>query len=221
MGLYEKNIFMKIFFDLDGTLIDSRVRLYTLFQKLVPKSEFSFEEYWELKRNNLNHSIILKQYFNYFEKEISLFENNWKDLIEDENLLKLDKPFRGVSKYLLSLKKGGINSYLVTSRQFETKVCKQLNDFGWLDVFSDILVTQQKSRKEDIIKYLITYNKNEWIVGDTGSDIQCGKILGLKTVAVLSGFLNAFTLASYNPDIIVENVTLFNPNELLIIQDNY
>ena len=44
---------MKIFFDLDGTLINSKMRLYSLFQELVSASNLSFDEYWNLKKKKL------------------------------------------------------------------------------------------------------------------------------------------------------------------------
>lgn len=202
---------MNIYFDLDGTLIDSRLRLYSLFQQLVPQSKFSFEEYWNLKRNKINHATILKQYFNFQENEITLFENSWMNLIEEESFLKLDKPFEGVTEYLMSLKKRGFHLYLVTSRQFKIKVLIQINNFEWTDIFDDILVTQQKTEKTELIKSIIHSNSTGVIVGDTGKDIATGKLLGLKTVAVLSGFLSKKTLSSYNPDIIVDFVTDFRP----------
>ena len=45
MALREGTKPMNIFFDLDGTLLDSKERLYYLFQHLVPECKFSFEEY--------------------------------------------------------------------------------------------------------------------------------------------------------------------------------
>ena len=53
----------KIIFDLDGTLINSYDRLYFLFKLLVPECTFSKEEYWNLKRNKMNHKDIIEKYF--------------------------------------------------------------------------------------------------------------------------------------------------------------
>ena len=55
MELYEKFTYMNIFFDLDGTLIDSKLRLYSLFQKLVPESILTYDEYWKYKMNKISH----------------------------------------------------------------------------------------------------------------------------------------------------------------------
>ena len=56
---------VNIFFDLDGTLLDSRKRLYKLFQDLVLESNLTIDEYWELKRNKINHKTILIEKFGY------------------------------------------------------------------------------------------------------------------------------------------------------------
>ena len=73
---------MNLFIDLDGTLIDSKLRLYHLFQYLVIDSELSFEEYWELKRNKIDHKEILSSKFNYTNKQYIIFLNKWMSEIE-------------------------------------------------------------------------------------------------------------------------------------------
>ena len=52
---------MNLFFDLDGTLLNSRKRLYTLFQDLIPESKLSIDEYWDLKRDKIDHKTILME----------------------------------------------------------------------------------------------------------------------------------------------------------------
>lgn len=204
---------MKIFFDLDGTLIDSKQRLYQLFQYLIPQSGFTFEKYWMLKREKITHKIILEKYFKFQDLDLNEFENNWMQLIEDDEWLKLDKPFEGVSEYLLKLKKNDFSLYLITARQNRSKLNKQLETFGWENIFTEILVTEQKTEKIDLISPFLSDEIQSWIVGDTGNDIITGKSLGQKTVAVLSGFQNKKILQSYKPDLIVENVIDFSPSQ--------
>ena len=52
-------------------------------------------------------------------------------------------------------------------------------------------------------------SKNDWIIGDTGKDIETGQQLGIKTGAVLSGFLNLKSLLLYKPDLIINNIIEF------------
>lgn len=202
---------MNIFFDLDGTLLDSRKRVYLLFQHLVPTSSFSFDEYWNLKRNKINHQKILSDYFSYSENEIKAFEKNWMNLIEADEWLFLDQPLDGVTELLKTLSVQH-NLYIVTARQFKSKVFQQIDDFGWKGLFIDALVTEQKKEKFELIneKQDIILNKNDIFAGDTGKDIETGKKLGIKTIAVSNGFLNEASLIKYQPDKIIDSVVNLN-----------
>ena len=195
---------MKIFFDLDGTLLDSRERLYLLFQHLVPGSRFSFDGYWELKRNKINHAEILQRYFSYSWEQIDHFEKTWLAKIEEPEWLAMDIPFDGVSSFLQSLEKEH-DLYLVTARQFETRVREQISLYGWDPVFKKIFVTGPGREKYDVLAPF-TGSSSDWMVGDTGKDIQAGKKLGIRTAAVASGFLSREKLLEYQPDVIAENV---------------
>jgi len=203
---------MKIFFDLDGTLIDSRERLYRLFQHLVPASDLSFDDYWNDKRNKNDHGKILKSKFSFSIEDIDRFQKSWMEEIELPKWLAYDKPFDGVTEFLADLKKQ-YDLYLVTARQFEKRTLMQLADYGWSDLFKQVFVTAQKSEKIDLIKNAVVTDGDDWFVGDTGKDIEVGKGLNIQTAAVLSGFLNKEKLMEYNPDIIINNVLDFKPNK--------
>jgi len=196
---------MNIFFDLDGTLIDSRQRLYQLFQSLVPTSELSFDEYWALKRNKISHKEILLSKFNYSNDQYSDFEKKWMSEIELEKWLQLDTPFEGIIDLLIPLSKNH-DLFLVTARQSESIALEQIKSFGWENIFTKILVTQQRQEKHDLIKNAVRITLEDWFIGDTGKDIQTGKLLGIKTAAVLSGFLSKESLIPYQPDIIINTV---------------
>ncbi|AHM61780.1 haloacid dehalogenase domain-containing protein hydrolase [Flammeovirgaceae bacterium 311] len=171
----------------------------------------SFDEYWQLKRNKVNHETILKQQFNYQSGEIDVFNVRWMELIEENNWLKLDMPFEGVKEHLASLKDRGHHLYLVTARQFKDRAINQISNFGWFDLFDDYLVTEQKYDKADLIRPFLQPKEISWMVGDTGKDIQTGKLLNMKTVAVLTGFLSRQSLINYAPDQIVSSLVEFDP----------
>lgn len=197
---------MKVFFDLDGTLVDASDRLYQLFQFLVPISSLTKDEYWKLKRNKINHQTILRSQFKYTDKQIKEFEDTWLSMIELSEWIALDKPFAGVTKYLQELKRDRA-LYIVTARQSEETVILQIENYGWSDIFDDVLVTKQRYEKSDLVSKNGSEAATDWIVGDTGKDIETGKSLGLRTAAVLSGFLNEEKLMEYRPDVIANFVT--------------
>jgi phosphoglycolate phosphatase len=194
-----------VFFDLDGTLLESRPRLYQLFQYMVPSSKLSFDEYWELKRNKVSHPQILKDLFSYAPEDIYRFEEDWLKQIELPEWLILDEPFEGVSGYLGELKQTH-KVFIVTSRQSEKMAVDQISRLGWLELVDKLLVTGQVKEKYDLIKNEVKVGSEDWLVGDTGKDIQTGKRLGVRTAAVLSGFMNEEKLRGYNPDRILKDV---------------
>lgn len=196
---------MNLFFDLDGTLLDSKPRLYHLFQHLVPSSSFTFDEYWQLKKDKVNHRAILLRYFSYNEEQVNRFEQEWMTNIEHPEWLRFDIPVNGVTEYL-ELIKSRHNIYLVTARQFEHVLLNQIKQHGWETMFTQIFVTAQKNQKHELIARGVITSNEDWFIGDTGKDIETGKILGMRTAAVLTGFLNKARLSEYNPDIIVDSV---------------
>jgi phosphoglycolate phosphatase len=199
---------MNIFFDLDGTLIDSKLRLYNLFKHLVPVTTYSYEEYWNLKSNKINHQQILVSNYNYTAQQFDDFEKSWLQEIEKKEWLAFDKPFDGITEMFSELSKQH-HLYIVTARQSENEAIAQIAEFGWTPYIRKILVTKQKANKVDLIKKTIFVEPLDWFVGDTGKDIETGKILGIKTVAVLCGFLNLESLKPYNADYIINNTLEF------------
>lgn len=201
---------MNVFFDLDGTLIDSKPRLYNLFKKLVPISNLTFDEYWDLKSNKIGHQEILASKYNYSNEMFREFNEIWMNQIETKQWLDFDKPFHGITEFLMDFKKNNHSLFIVTARQSEVFTLKQIDSFGWNGIFKKVLVTQQKTDKVELIKNENIVLKEDWIIGDTGKDIETGKKLGINTAAVLSGFLNRKSLLLYNPDKIIDNVLKFN-----------
>lgn len=214
MELHEIDSLMNLFFDLDGTLLDSKPRLYHLFQHLVPSSSFTFDEYWQLKKDKINHRAILHKHFKYDEKAISQFEKEWMSKIEDPEWLKYDVPIKGVTEFLKLLTVEN-DIYLVTARQFEHVLLTQVKQHGWDALFTGIFVTAQKNQKHELIERGVVTSNKDWFIGDTGKDIETGKILGMRTAAVLTGFLNKDRLSEYNPDIIVDSVLDLEFNKLI------
>jgi phosphoglycolate phosphatase len=195
-----------IFFDLDGTLIESRHRLYKLFQYMVPESKLTFDEYWIYKRNRIPHHTILQDVFSYTLEDVKKFEKIWLERIELSEWLSLDEPFDGITECLKKLKNTH-NLFIVTARQSEKMALEQIGKFGWLKIVTNVFVTGQTEEKYDIVKRAVNLHPNDWFVGDTGKDIETGKKLGIQTAAVLSGFLSKEKLLEYKPDIIEKNVT--------------
>lgn len=200
---------MNIFFDLDGTLIDSKLRLYNLFQHLVVGSNLTYDEYWGYKQNKVSNQTILAEKFGYSESMIKLFVKEWMTLIEHRDFLKFDKTIAGVER-ILALYQQEHDLYLCTARQHKHATLEQLELLDLKKFFQQILVTEQKHTKDELIcNNVSNLNSSDWFIGDTGHDIQVGKKLNVKTCAVLSGFLSREVLVEYQPDALLGSVADF------------
>jgi phosphoglycolate phosphatase len=199
---------VNLVFDLDGTLIDSRARLYRLFQRLAPDSTLTHDAYWALKQDKISNETVLARQLGYGAAAISRFVEQWMDLIETPELLALDSNFPGMAETLARLH-GQATLHVCTARQHRQPVLDQLERLGLLDFFSSVLVTGQRRDKQELIAAIPGLGADDWILGDTGKDVQVGRALNMKTCAVLSGFLSEKSLRAYEPDLILPGAAQF------------
>lgn len=198
---------MKIFLDLDGTIIDARMRIYMLYCDLLPNTfkPLSFNKYWSLKRNKKsNESILTEQGLS--KSSIVEFQNIWMKKIETEEYLSYDRLFDFTIPTLKLLKKTS-TLYLITARQNRKGLLLELSRLGLKHFFSRIINTKNSAKDIAIAKSLRTDPCNSLFVGDTGEDIIAGKKIDFKTIAVLSGNRNRKVLKAYNPDKILKNIS--------------
>jgi phosphoglycolate phosphatase len=207
MGLYEKTCAMNLFFDLDGTLIDARKRVYEVFNFLTQQTQLNFDEYWNLKRDKYNHQYILKNLLAYEDDKITQFTGKFLANIEKKQYLDIDQPISGAEDLLQYLKKKNHSLYVVTARQKKQSALYQLEKFKWLPYFNEVLVTEQKTSKVDLILPYLKSSYGAVMIGDTGKDVETGKQLNIETVAVLSGFMSEKSLLNYQPTHLINDVT--------------
>lgn len=200
---------MNLIFDLDGTLIDSRMRLYCLFQKLVPECNLSFEKYWDFKRRKISHETILNEEFGFDAADIAKFHSEWMSKIEAPEFLCLDRKFPAMHEALERLQRQA-KLFVCTARQSKKSVTEQLGELDLLMFFEDVMVTEQRFTKYEMLRRISNIGQQDWIIGDTGLDVLSGKKLGLKTCAVLSGFLSEKSLLEYSPDLILPYASDFD-----------
>jgi phosphoglycolate phosphatase len=205
---------MKIIFDLDGTIVCSKKRLHSLFCDLIGDNTISFSFYWQLKFSGSSNQNILKEQFNHSAEQIEDFVNSWMSKIESDSYLAMDTLIDDSKSFLSHLTQNN-ELYICTARQSISQVEKQLKELGIYHFFEKIFVTEQKYSKSDLlVKCGLKLGKNDWFVGDTGHDVITGKEVGIKTCAVLSGFMSKAALEKYLPDFIITDITQLNFNLL-------
>ena len=199
---------MNLIFDLDGTLIDSSNRMYTLFQELVPQSNLTKEEYWGLKRDKVNHKKLLEKF--YPEVDFEDFNSRWMSMIEEERFLIMDTNYPDTVEVLDTLARKN-KLYLLTARQSEEGLKKELNRLGLDRFFTEILTTAGKTPKDVLLDSFMdsnpkTFCSDDWFISDMGADILTGKSKGFRTIGITHGFMNDTRLKEYAPDYIVNEL---------------
>lgn len=209
---------MKVYFDLDGTLIDISNRHYLVYKNAVLHfggKPLDKKKYWQLKRNKTCWSKVLFHSDldnNNIETFLGYFINN----IEKKSFLKKDTLFAN-SMEILNRVSGISDCYLVSLRRNKKNLFEQLDWLGIKDIFKDIRTGHSENQGDDIKTMLIKYDDpvKGMIIGDTEADIITGKNLGLYSIGVLSGIRSENFLKKLNPDLIIKSIKDF-PYELLM-----
>jgi len=194
-----------IVFDLDGTLINSSVRMFTVYKSLVPSSSLSQEEYWHLKRSGMSSEHILEYCDSGSAITTERFRTRWLSTIESQTFIDLDTEQVGASVLLRHLSKFS-KIALVTSRQSRRIVDYQLEIYGWRDFFTLIEVTGVHRTKIQAIEEVMP-PAIDWFIGDSCIDITTARHFGAKVAVVCNGFESRERLSGCQPDELFNNLT--------------
>ncbi len=202
---------MTLFLDLDGPILDVRERYYAVHQALVGSaaSRLSLDAFWDLKRDQTPIRDLLTQCGMPAEAAGS-YSLGWRDQIEAECWLELDRIFDGID-VLLRHWQASHRLILVTLRQRPDLVRNQLDRLKLTPRFETILTTTPMEgpgweSKAKLIRSHSGFRQGAWVVGDTEIDIRAGKLVGLKTVGVLTGIRNRRRLEAENPDVVMDRL---------------
>ena len=198
---------MKIFLDLDGTILDIKRKYYRIYTNLLSHGGFlslEMDAYWDLKRSKISEEDIARHTATpHFS---SYYANKRIELIETMDYLVLDSVFDYVYDILDEWKKThGV--YIVTLRRNRENLNQQLDMFN-LHRYYDFVynMDERKARKEQIIKHEIDDASNCIIIGDTGTDVVAGRRLGITTVALTCGIRSKKLLEEADPDFIFSDL---------------
>jgi HAD superfamily hydrolase (TIGR01509 family) len=202
-----------IFFDLDGTIVDSREAYLeaarTAFQALEkepPDAKTALEIPRRLEQKQPISDLVKGDTGKFLDVYLPAYYS-----ITTEKT----KPFPNVSTALETLSKK-TKLALITMRSVPKQaVTAELKHFGIARYFTHIVTaldtSEPKPSPEALIKCVKALEVQICdcaIVGDSISDIRAGKAAGAKTVAVLSGLFSREELATEHPDLILKDVTV-------------
>ena len=160
-----------VYLDFDGTLVDVRERLYRLFIFLTDTRKLSFETYWKLKKTGLIQRDMLKRAG--YTGDAEEFSKKWLEQVEQTQWLQYDRKF-DYTEYLIRALQQEYQCVLWTNRQSRERLLWELERMELSDCFEQILVTEQKRSKSDLIASASTNPKN-LVIGDTHEDELAAK----------------------------------------------
>lgn len=203
------------FWDLDGPILDVSDKYYAVYRDILLENNekvLAKNEYWDLKRAKTSLYDILSK--TNAEQSIIIFKELWLNRIEIHKYQKLDKLQPGITE-VLKLCKEKNNLVLVTLRRDRQRLLEQLQELNLVDYFEIILSSGQDIKPRWKIKYNLINDylkskiaNNNFIIGDTETDIIAGNNLGFISIGVLCGIRNSQLLDS-KPDIILNQTIDF------------
>lgn len=203
-----------IFFDLDGTLTDSKEGIVNsicyalerynikveersiLYSFLGPPLKDSFMKYFGFEPEKANEAVAV--YREYFSVK-GLFEN---------------KVYDGIKELLEELRDGGRKLAVATSKPelFTNRILEHFNLREYFDFVAGATMDENRTKKGDIIKYALEsmniHDKSQVImVGDRHHDIDGAYENSLESVGVLYGYGSLQELENAKATYIVETVS--------------
>ncbi len=197
-----------LIFDLDGTLLDTSTRHFTVYETVTKQFNSTVldkDAYWQLKRRNTPWPQILAASA-IDPNQSQAFLAKFIALIEQIDMLKLDELFPFSLPCLERLSAHQL--YLVSLRRNEANLLQQIEWLGLAPHFAKVVTGHTENEGFEMKKELISQltDKNAIVIGDTEADIKAARALGLKSIAVTSGIRDNTRLEQASPDRLVESV---------------
>lgn len=177
-----------IFFDLDGPILDGKLRHYNCYKDIVTKMSgrvVDIEEYWTAKRNGNNRAIIENE--SLLSGKYEEFIAEWIERIETKEYLKFDVLKPEIQATLIRFKAITKNLILITLRNNRDNLDWQLERYNIKKLFDKIIVCAQK---EGNSKYEELENMNlgkSLLIGDTEIDIEAANMTGIDFIGIANG----------------------------------
>ncbi len=205
-----------IFFDLDGTLLDTSFDLAAAANAALDKLNFGEKRYTpdEIKfivghgQESFMRSILPKEY--YTEENVSLLIREYvyfyRKYIDKETV-----PYDGIVELVDKLAEKGVKVFCLTNKNHVStllllKKFFDLNKFHKIQGLDETIIPKPDPTCLNEIISEYSLDKSECLmVGDTEYDIMVGDNAGIKTLGAAWGFKGRDFLMKYNPTFMAEN----------------
>lgn len=173
--------------DLDGTLLDSRLRHVNLLDDILKKMSYPLDtaDYLSCKCQGMStfQWLISK---GLDSSTASYISTQWKERIESNDLLSQDRLYPNCIDFLLRLSR--ISSlHLVTARANSQNLYGQLQSLGIYGYFESVSVVSP-SKGENSKLEVINKIHPDYVIGDTETDFKAAQFSGAEFLAFTHGF---------------------------------
>ncbi|HLO49563.1 MAG TPA: HAD family hydrolase [Kamptonema sp.] len=221
---------MTVFCDLDGPIVDVSDRYYTTYKLALADTQAAYQaqgvhlniqqlskqEFWGMKRERVPDAEIAKS-SGLQSSQIDAFRQQVMELVNQPELLHLDRLQPGVQWAIALLHSRGVRLILVTLRS-QTQAYQLLQNYGLARLFTSIRGTQvtdaaynnyanlKTQLLDEVVAELDSLIESAWMIGDTEADIIAGKALGIPTIAVTCGIRSSHQLQQFQPTHILNDL---------------
>ena len=202
-----------IFFDLDGTIVDSKEGIINGF--IYALKYFNIEV---KNRKQLEKFIgppledTFMEYYNFTKEQSDYAIEKYREFYENSGVWET-KLYTGIDKIIHKLKQNGRNVILATSKPeiFANKILEKYKIKSYFFFIAGATLDGTRNKKKDVIKYALENIKNENVencimVGDRNCDINGAKANNMKSIGVTYGFGSKAELENAGADYIAENM---------------
>lgn len=204
-----------LFFDLDGTLIDSKEGILSSVRYFMDKA--NIPEHKRPKDLNLFIGPPLRDSFRLLfglnpddaDKATQIYREHYS--VKGFNEYRL---YPGIKESLQFLKNSGLSLSLVTSKAefYAIKIIESAGFSGLFDAISGSLLTGERSSKHDLILYTLDQlkikpSRNVIMIGDRSFDIEGANAAGISSAAVLYGYGDRAEFDALSPDLFIKRAS--------------
>ncbi len=207
-----------LFFDMDGTLIDSKPGIfnsiyYTLRKLQLPESE------WPVDLNPFIGPPLRESFRSLFGFSSEMAEHATKTYREYYSAKGMHEynVYPGIPEVLRQLTEAGFRLSLVTSKAevFAKEIIKNTTFAALFQTVSGCEISGERSDKHDLISYTLNIlglqpSKQILMIGDRLHDIKGARLAGISSAAVLYGYGSYEELTNEKPILLINT-----PEELL------
>ena len=202
-----------IFFDLDGTIINSEEGITKATQYALKKFGIEADRKSLISFIGPPLSESFKEHYNFKDEEIvkgiEYFREYFKTSGINEHTL-----YEGIENLLSSLKENGKTIVLATSKPeiFAKDILNQYDITKYFDYICGASYDEERSSKADVLKYALDVVRPKSLlkcvmVGDRKYDVLGAKEVGIETIGVAFGFGGKEELTNAGAKLVVDTVS--------------